>query len=165
MTLVGELDVFEIVALALAEREKPVAEGARLRNRAPRVVHPMDHEELRGKPVGELDGTSVAPEVAVLLGIAHLLAQEVPEVLLALVPHLVEIADPHPGDRGAPEIRLLGGRDERHEAAVASTEDHEALGVDVRQGRDVLRRGGHILEVRPTPVLERRIAEVDPVPG
>ena len=62
----------------------------------------MDHEELRGKPVGELDGTSVAPEVAVLLGIAHLLPQEVPEVLLALVPHLVEIADPHPGDRGAP---------------------------------------------------------------
>src|SRR5207245_3610557 len=100
VAFVGELDVLEVVALSLAECLELVPEDARLRNRAPRVVYPMDHEELRGEPVGELDGTSVAPEIAVLLRIAHLLAQEVSEMLFASVPHLVEIADAHPGDGG-----------------------------------------------------------------
>src|SRR5438105_14766725 len=72
VSLVLELDVFEVFALSLAEREELVAEYARLRNRAARVIHAVHHQELGPELIRELDRTPVAPEVAVLLGIAHL---------------------------------------------------------------------------------------------
>src|SRR5439155_19570475 len=114
MTLVTELDVLEVDALALAERYELVAEDPRLRHRAARVVDAMDHEELRFEAVGELDRASITPQRAILLGIAHLLSQEVAEVLLALVPHPMEITDADPGHRRPPEVGLLRGCDERH---------------------------------------------------
>ena len=46
VTLVGELDVLEVLALALPEREEPVSEQTRLRDRAPRVVLPGEDEEV-----------------------------------------------------------------------------------------------------------------------
>src|SRR5439155_27279600 len=61
MTLIVELDVLEVLALSLAERDQLVAEYARLRNPTARVVHAVDHEELRAHLVGELDRAPIAP--------------------------------------------------------------------------------------------------------
>src|SRR5207247_7770365 len=149
----------------LPQRNELVAEDARLRNRAARIVHPMDHEELCLQAIGELDRASVAPQLAVLIRIAHQLAKEIPEMLLALVPHPVQVADADPRNGGTPEIWLLRGRDESHKPAVASTEHHEPVSVNVWQRREILRAGRDVLEIGAAPVPERRIPEVDAVAG
>ena len=165
MALVGELDVLEVLAFLLAELDEPVTEDVRLFDRTARVVHAVDHEELRGELIRELDRATVAPKVAVLIGIAHLLAEVVLEVLHRLCVELVQIADADPGDGRAPEIRLLRGRDERHETAVAPAEHDEPGGIDVRQRPQILRPGRDVLKIRSAPVLDRGIAEIDAVPG
>src|SRR4026207_912686 len=85
VTLIAELDVLEVLTLFAAELEQPVTEDARLIDRAARIVHAVDHEQLGPQLVGELDRASIAPQRAVLLGIAHLLAEVVLEVLHALL--------------------------------------------------------------------------------
>src|SRR5207302_10387981 len=109
----------------------------------------MDHEELRFEAVGELDRASITPQRAILLGIAHLLSQEVAEVLLALAPHPMESTDADPGHRRPPEVGLLRACDERHEAAVAPAEDDEPLGIDVRHGAERSRARGGVLATHP----------------
>ena len=84
VTLVAQLDVLEVLALFAPELEQPVAEDLRLLDGAARVVHAVDHQQLRAQLVRELDRAAIAPQRAVLLGIAHLLAEVVLEVLHAL---------------------------------------------------------------------------------
>src|SRR5439155_18283814 len=165
LALVIPFDVGEVLALALPELAQTIDEQPRLRDRAERVIGAVEDEELRADLIRELDGAAVAPQRAVGLGVAHLGAQEVTEVLLRLRPHRVEIRDAVRRDRGLPEVRLLRRGDERHEAAVAPAHDPDALAVDLRQRAQVAHGALDVLEIDATPILERGVTMRDAVAG
>src|SRR5207247_7349658 len=68
-------------------------------------------------------------------------------------------------DRGFPQIGLLRRGDERHESAIASAHDPDALTVDVRQRTQVAHRALDVLEIDAAPILERGVTMRDAVAG
>ena len=102
MSLLPELDVLEVPSFLVTELYQPIPEQARLLDRAAGVVHPVHEEELRLQILGVVDRAPLPPQRSVLLRVAQVPAQEVLEVLHALLVQPQKIAYPDPGNPRLP---------------------------------------------------------------
>ena len=135
-----------------------------LAGRDARVVGPLDDEQRLRDPPGVVERGDPLEELGHLWHalVAILDAAQVAPVALGVLQERREVRNPDHIESAADPLVVGRGAGERHEAAIASAGDHDAVGVEIGPAGDPLEEGpdvaNGILSLQTVVELHERLA-------